>query len=104
MGLYYISAISKFEKRILDVYLHETEDNGTTFLTGKWVREAEVIALIEKNAAIVRTIKWNYTKANWDYGEYVEIEKNQNKGKTLKTLKNKSVEDSLDNMIDFPKT
>jgi hypothetical protein len=108
MAEYFISGVwfstSGTSKRITHVMLHEGKLPNIT--KGLKTPESEVIKLIEafeKN--IVTTIKWGYNSVTWIRGAIVGVETekiSKNLGiKRLRTHKDASVTDNLDNLINM---
>jgi hypothetical protein len=78
---------------ITQVLLHE--DFGETVGSGSIKTEAEVITLLKKGQT-VKTIMWRYPR--WLEGANVSYIKGGN-GEFLRTDRDKTAEDNLDNMI-----
>jgi hypothetical protein len=93
---YFISGVWKNDRGIItDVFLHLNTENG--FKGGKKSTEASVIALLKANQTI-STIRWDYSSAKWKRGASVIIVREGNT-EFLRTQKDATVIDNLDNMI-----
>ena len=93
---YFITGAWKTDAGIItDVFLHL--NTPTHFEAGKKTSEAAVIQLLKANKTVM-TLKWNYQTSSWKRGAYVIVVKEGNK-EFLRTVKDATVEDNLDNMI-----
>jgi len=96
---YLISGIWKAEqngsKYVSYVMLHK--DSETTFGKGVKTSKDDVILLI-KNGSKIKTMTWNYEKAIWKLGALVNIELTGGVS-YLRTAKDASISDNLDNLI-----
>lgn len=91
---YLISHVKKDSSdRVVSVLLHE--DNGETVSRGYVKTKDEVIALLKRGKTVC-TILWGYPK--WNKGAEVDYVKYQN-GEYLRTDRNKTAKDNLDNLI-----
>lgn len=96
MATYYISGVWFTENNtITHVNLHPSSNNNL----GKGTKtvESTVISLIE-NKHVVRTVTWNYTTAKWREGADVKVVELNGK-KYLRSQKDSTVRDNLDNLI-----
>lgn len=82
-------------KYVSHVMLHI--DNGDSIATGLKKTKDEVISLITAKKTVM-TIKWNYSSASWSSGAIVGTEK-VNGVEYLRTHKDASVSDNLDNLL-----
>ena len=98
---YFISGVwftkSTSSKRISSVFLHRNTETG--FEKGIKTSEADVIKLL-KGKSTIMTLRWDYSAASWKKGAYVGYETLQNV-EILRTHKDATVTDNLDNMIDM---
>lgn len=78
---------------VIKVLLHT--DNGDTVSSGTIKTKDEVVALI-KNGSSVKTTLWGYPL--WQQGAEVHIV-NDNSGVYIRTKRNKTDRDNLDNLI-----
>lgn len=93
---YFITGVWKTDAGVItDVFLHL--NTPTHFESGKKTPEAAVIQLLKANKTVM-TLKWNYMTASWKRDAYVTVVKEGNK-EFLRTVKDATVEDNLDNMI-----
>lgn len=93
---YFITGVWRTDVGVItDVFLHLNTSTG--FNAGKKTPETVVIQLLKANNTIM-TLKWNYQTASWKRGANVIIVKEGNK-EFLRTIKDATVEDNLDNMI-----
>lgn len=92
---YLISHVRHDEnQRVTDVKLHI--DNGDTVSGGNIKTKNEVIEILKKGYT-VETILWNYP--NWKRGAKVDYIRESNGNEYLRTQRNKTDKDNLDNMI-----
>ncbi len=95
---YLISHVRKTKSGVItDVLLHI--DNGDSVSAGTIMTEGEVIALLKRGYTI-KTIIWGYPK--WNEGAIVGYVKGIH-GEFLRTDRDKTARDNLDNMIPLSK-
>lgn len=93
---YFISGVWKTGTGVItDVLLHVNTSTG--FQAGKKTTEAMVIQLL-KNEKTVKTVRWDYKTPSWKIGANVMVVNEGNKD-FLRSVKDATVEDNLDNMI-----
>lgn len=101
MANYLISGIWKSthgtSEYVSYVALHEYTSTG--YNAGNKTSKDAVIKLI-KAGHTVETMRWNYRTAGWEPGAIVEYE-TRNGVEYLRTHKDATVTDNLDNMIDL---
>jgi len=102
MANYYISGIvftgEKNSKKISQVSLHACSEE-IAVSKGVLIPEAEVIKMI-KDEHVIKTMRWDYENALWEEGAKVIVE-NQDGEEKLRCLKNATVMDCLENLIDL---
>lgn len=96
MANYYITGVWKAAGVITSVMLHNV-DYSNNLLLGKKTAEQSAIALIEAGHNI-KTLKWDYSKGWWSTGASVTVVQLGLK-KFLRTSKDATVTDNLDNLI-----
>lgn len=84
------------QNRITNVILHV--DQGETVSIGVSKTKDEVITLLKKGYEI-ETTTWNYPR--WFRGAKVDYVRESNGIEYLRTLRNKTERDNLDNLIPF---
>src|SRR5664279_194905 len=94
-GVWFINSDSA--KRVSHVQIHPDSENGLG--NGERKTEAEVIKLL-KAGYTIKTIVWNYEKGTFNQGADVGFEK-VGQNEYLRTHKDRTVTNNLDNMINM---
>lgn len=99
MAKYRISGVWKDVNNVITAYaFHTVMDKGVTRATKK--SKAQAITLLETEGNIATTWLWNYTQANWQIGEVVEVI-NGTSGKYLRSNPDSKLTDNLAHLINF---
>ena len=99
MAHYFISGVWKNNNVITHVFAHSYNAANNTFESGSKVSEDNVIRNIRLGHTY-QTINWSYSSVTWRKGANVLIVKEGNR-EFLRTAKDASVEDNLDNLINL---
>src|SRR3982751_2757594 len=95
---YYITGVWKSDVVITDVFLHKVTASNH-FAQGIKKTVKTVIALVEAGSWIM-TLKWNYQTERRRPGARIEVV-TEFFSKYLRTVKDATVQDNLDNMINM---
>ena len=102
MANYYISGVvftaENNSRKISHVSVHACSEE-IAVSKGVLIPEAEVVKMI-KEEHVVKTMRWDYANAVWEEGAKVIIE-NLDGEEKLRCLKNATVMDNLENLIDL---
>jgi hypothetical protein len=99
MTQFRISGIWKDANSVITHYAFHTVGATSTSRASK-TSKAQAIALLETNGNSAVTWIWNYSQANWNIGETVQVVNGSN-GKFLRSNPDNRLTDNLGHLIDF---
>ncbi len=103
MANYYVSGVVFSEeataKKISHVSLHTcAEDIAVS--KGILVAESEILRMIKDESHVIKTMRWDYENGVWEEGAKIIVDDSSGEEK-LRCLKNATVMDCLENLIDL---
>lgn len=102
MAHYAISGVWKDANgTITDYAIHSADkEKNTVDNPAKKYSKAEAIRLLDNTQNSARTLLWNYTSKNWNWGTTVNVVGTAT-DKYLRTTQDGNVRDNLDHLIDY---
>jgi len=99
MAKYRISGVWKNSNNVITHYAFHTVNNNDVTRASK-ISKADAINLLETPGNIAYTWLWNYSSAEWNIGEKIEVVKGAN-GKYLRSNPDKKLTNNLEHLIDY---
>ena len=99
MAVYRISGVWKNSNNVITHYAFHTVGESSISRANKQSKE-QAITLLESSGNTATTWVWNYSQANWNIGEKVQVIIGSN-GKYLRSNPDNTLTDNLGHLIDF---
>ncbi len=99
MAKYRISGVWKNDDNVITAYAFHTIGETSVSRAVKKTK-AQAVALLEISGNSATTWIWNYSNAEWNVGETVQVVNGSN-GKYLRTNPDNKLTDNLGHLIDF---